>query len=137
MSSSGVEIKFNLLPGLSASIPGKVSQAVRKAGLDVQANAQTSMAGGKSGKTYKRPGGKTHQASAPGETPAVDSGDLAGSFETEMDGQLTSVVRVTSDHAAVQELGGKKQAARPYLRPALEKVKPTLVDAIEKIVKNP
>jgi hypothetical protein len=140
--SGDVVILFNHIPELEASVERKAAQAVRKALKDVEAGAKARYAGAKSGRTYKRGrgggGGKVHRASAPGEASAIDSGDLAGSYsEVTMIDSTTGELRVTSDHAAVQELGGRKMAARPALRPALGEVEPSFREAMERIVGGP
>lgn len=69
---------------------------------------------------------KTHQASAPGEAPATDEGHLVNSIQTVSHGELSSEVRVGADYGATLELGSEdgKTAARPYLGPAVENVRP-------------
>lgn len=73
----------------------------------------------KTGKIYRRRGVK-HQASAPGEAPANDTGRLVNSrrvttFETELRARLT----FSTDYSWYLEFGTKKMAARPYARRAL------------------
>ncbi len=72
-----------------------------------------------SGRTYSR-GGRSHQASAPGDGPAVDTGRLR---------QSIAVVRVADGHykvgtnvqyAPFLEFGTRRMAPRPFMRPALE-----------------
>ena len=74
------------------------------------------------GKAYKR-GNITHQASAPGDSPAVLTGRLR---------QSIAVVKVDPGHYKVGtnmlyapelEFGGRTIAPRPFLRPALAAVK--------------
>lgn len=131
--SDSVTIVYNRITQYLDHHETMVGAAVKKATSDVAARAKTKMAETKSGKVYKRKGGKTHQASAPGEAPAIDDGDLAGSFEEKMVEKMVGEVKVTSDHAAYLELGTKYIAARPSLIPALEEVKPSLIEALEKL----
>jgi hypothetical protein len=73
----------------------------------------------KSGRIYRR-NGVSHQASAPGESPASDTGQLVGSVTTSVDeGNLTGNVNFGSDHALALEKGTFKMAPRPYAVPAL------------------
>jgi HK97 gp10 family phage protein len=73
----------------------------------------------KSGRIYRR-GGVAHQASAPGEAPASDTGQLVASVTTSVDeGNLTGNVNFGSDHAAVLEYGSSRMSPRPFARPAL------------------
>lgn len=83
----------------------------------------------KSGRIYRR---RTvvHQASAPGEAPAIDTGALARSVTHEIgetaDGFTLdigpSVQSGRSETAAHLEFGTSKMGARPAWRPALETV---------------
>lgn len=75
--------------------------------------------GPKSGRIYKRRG-VVHQASAPGEPPASDTGTLVQRSGTEYDHtRLTGAVVFRSSHALPLELGTETMEPRPYLRPAL------------------
>lgn len=73
----------------------------------------------KSGRVYRRRGVE-HQASAPGEPPANDLGDLVRSIEPPRPNAsaLAVTVRVTAAHARPLEYGTTKMAARPFARPA-------------------
>jgi HK97 gp10 family phage protein len=73
----------------------------------------------KSGRIYRR-NGVSHQASAPGEPPASDTGQLVASVTTSVDEtSLTGNVNFGSDHSACLEYGTSKMEPRPYARPAL------------------
>lgn len=75
----------------------------------------------KGGKTRFTTGYKVHRASAPGEAPAIDTGHLVNSFRVRMKDRTTAIVEVRAEQAAALEFGTGRIAARPYLRPALEK----------------
>ncbi len=71
------------------------------------------------GRIHKR-GGVTHQASAPGQPPAPDTGSLRANTNADpvlkQDGDdITGRVVANSEHAAWLERGTEKMAARPYL----------------------
>lgn len=70
-------------------------------------------------------GYKTHQASAPGEAPAIDRGHLANSIQVKYTGPMQSAVYSNSEYAAAQEFGRPEinLAARPYMRPAVSAVR--------------
>lgn len=71
--------------------------------------------GPKTGRIYGR-----HQASAPGESPAGDTGDLARKIGTEVDpGTLTGTITFSSAHARFLEYGTVKMAPRPFARVAV------------------
>ena len=84
----------------------------------------------KTGRLYRRRGAE-HQASAPGEPPATDTGRLVNSINTEVDTQ-NLVVRVTANaaHADALEFGTRNMEPRPFMRPALANKR----DRIEEII---
>lgn len=83
--------------------------------------------------------GKGHIPSKPGEAPNADTHDLANKIEAIQKKPLTAVVESNSGHAAIERDWGNV-AARPYLRPAREKlkkeVKKLVQRAIDKAVEN-
>lgn len=60
-----------------------------------------------------------HQASAPGEAPATDSGKLVGSIVADAKGGR-GIVEARSAYAIHLEYGTRRMAARPFLVPAFE-----------------
>lgn len=73
----------------------------------------------KSGRIYNR-NTVSHQASAPGESPATDTGRLAGSVTTTYDiPNITGYINVSTAYAAALEYGTARVAARPYARVSL------------------
>lgn len=81
---------------------------------------------------------KLHQASAPGEAPATDTGMLANSAYTKKMGESDYETGFTAEYAAHLEFGAPnaKIAPRPYLRPAVEAVRQAFVAAIKRIVER-
>lgn len=79
------------------------------------------------GKLQFNVGAKIHRASAPGESPASDTGNLANSIKhTEAvitTNSVTASVTVNARYGRALEFGTKKIKPRPYLRPASETVK--------------
>jgi len=96
---------------------------------DVQQRMINSPRGGRLYASRKGPG-QVHKASAPGEAPAVDLGELVGSVTQARTrtGPVTSVVQVgsTVPHlgAVVLESGPSRIRPRPAYRPALARVEP-------------
>lgn len=70
-----------------------------------------------------RPRNKPHRASAPGDAPAVDSGDLRRSIGVQKIGEGRYRVGTNLKHGLFLEFGTRRMAARPWLRPAAEKVR--------------
>jgi HK97 gp10 family phage protein len=83
--------------------------------------------------------GKNHVASTPGESPNRDTGNLQARLKTEQPKPLTVEVRSEAEYAAALEFGTSKMAARPYMRPArdkmLTKVRKDFASAFDNIVK--
>ena len=110
--------------------------AMKKAGFVVERSVKHLLSKKGTGRTYKR-GKKIHIASAPGQPPAVDTGILRASIFTDVSIKQDNVIgRVGPDveHIAAGtsvgtdvnyglylELGTRRMAARPFLRPGLAK----------------
>lgn len=85
----------------------------------------------KTGRVYRHRGVE-HQASAPGEAPASDTGDLVNSIETRYDfNKLSGVVVATSKHAPPLEYGTRNMEPRPFMRPALANKRQMAVDYVQ------
>lgn len=75
--------------------------------------------GPKTGRIYRRRG-VAHQASAPGESPASDTGNLLRNIQTSVDpAALKGNVNFGTTYSRYLEYGTAKMAPRPYARPAL------------------
>jgi hypothetical protein len=76
--------------------------------------------GPKTGRIYRRRG-IAHQASAPGEPPATDTGHLVQSGRTEFDfDNLSGTANWSTEYAAKLELGTARIAPRPYASVAVQ-----------------
>lgn len=113
---------------LEAALASKAKAYERAAAAGLQAwamivrnNAVTAVQKGpKSGREYKR-GTVTHKASAPGQAPATDTGNLAASIGWNVDaGTLTAEVFASAAYAVHLELGTRHIQPRPFMVPALE-----------------
>lgn len=84
------------------------------------------LAGNKTGITYTR-GGVSHTASAAGEYPANDTGFLASNIHVRVSSTgLSGVVESRANYSAHLEFGTSKMAARPFMQPSAEEVKPKM-----------
>jgi hypothetical protein len=108
----------------------QIAQALEKAAADTtmaaafytQGKARESMAGPKSGRLYKvSETGELHQASAPGEAPAIDTTNLSESVQAERVGNTDARTFVSAEYAAPLEFGTARMAPRPFLIPAAHK----------------
>lgn len=79
--------------------------------------------GGRSGRTYKRRG-ITHTASAAGEPPKSDTGQLVQNITVERHSKADYTVgsRKGAPHGFWLEFGTRFMEARPWLKPAYDKV---------------
>ncbi len=112
---------------LTDEVHAAVENGMRGAIAIVVADAKRSVARGpKTGRIYTRRG-ITHQASAPGEPPATDTGvlvnSIAGDIETSerQNGFVRAYIRASAAYAGFPELGTRRMAARPFLVPAIER----------------
>lgn len=99
--------------------------AMRKAALMVERDTKRSFSKIGSGRVYKK-GKKIHIASAPGQPPAIDTGNLRASIQNKVGVRGLNVIgEVGSDmpYSLYLELGTRTMAKRPYLMPAVRKDK--------------
>ncbi len=105
---------------ITAGVQAAIMRGLIAAANDVRNTAVDSIISGpKTGEIYYRRG-VAHQASAPGEPPANDLGNLANSINLRIDQpRMVVFVNASAKYAPALEYGTRKMAARPYLRPAL------------------
>lgn len=88
------------------------------------------------GRVYQRRG-VTHQASAPGEPPASDTGTLAQSGEVRpKPSELVATVNWSTDYAASLEYGSQRIEPRPFARPALMNVRVEINEDVAAEIRN-
>lgn len=122
---SGLRIQGSLTKELSAyraSTIERLEDAVTVSAFAVMNNAvQSIQRGDKSGRVYRKyKPNRTHQASAPGEAPASDTGRLAGSITVNQLSPLTAEIGTLLDYGRWLEFGTMHIKERPWLRPSLE-----------------
>lgn len=129
--SRGIKIVYNRLPELARRFPVEIGLIVKDTALEVEATAKKSMAEEKSGRVYVH-GDIGHQASAPGEAPAIDTGNLV-SLHTKMTSQTSAIVGTNAEYAAALEFGRADGhiAARPFLRPAARKAREHFINRLK------
>jgi HK97 gp10 family phage protein len=77
--------------------------------------------------------GKPHQASAPGEPPAIDIGELVQSITFEIsEGGKVGAVGSDKKHGLYMEYGTSKVKPRPWLKPAFENSKDKITEIFTK-----
>ena len=100
-----------------------VEKALFAGGQAIQVEAQLSITAG-------AVSGKNHVPSKPGEPPNADTHQLADGIVTRRTGFLTVEVASTAPHAKI-EFDWGNVAARPYMRPARDKMKPEVIRDVE------
>jgi HK97 gp10 family phage protein len=136
----GMDEFLSNLQKLQATTGGAaLGQAMMAGGEVLQGAIKISFQGSKGGRTYKR-GGKSHTASAPGEPPAIDYGFLLGSIKGKLTNttETSATVEVSADkeYAGRLEFGTGKMAARPFMRPAMDKNKEKITEAVAVTLKR-
>lgn len=112
-------------PELMQKVNAAISRFVRKSALYIEGEIKSSMAEPKSGESYPRGKDKTHVASAPGESPAVDSSNLIGSIMPQIF-PLEAKVGTPVEYAIYLEEGTTRMDERPVWEKTATEFLPTL-----------
>ena len=108
-------IKIN--PGqIIGEITQVASAVIRKATSSLELKLKNSLTGLRTGRIYRRKS-RIHQASARGEAPATDFGNLLGSITSSF-APTRGVVRIGAEYAEILE----EVLDRPFVRPAIKDV---------------
>ena len=92
-------------------------------------------AGGKSGIVYQKYNPRReHRASAPGQAPASDTGNLASKIIVKQKSRNRVNVESNANYSAYLEYGTSKMQPRPFMLPAFEKSKKPIINAVFKRV---
>lgn len=123
----GVAVKAKVTlnnQAFNRAITVQASPLVRDAGDDLKRLIIQSFGLAKTGRVYFRPkvaGGGPYRASAPGEAPAIRSGNLFRNLKLTMPAPLTVELLIDTEYAAFLEDGVVgRMAARPFVEPAIE-----------------
>lgn len=114
------------IPFLLETMKPKAARIVLETAQQITSRAAESMAGPKSGRMYEN-----HQASAPGEAPAIDTGLLANSQVAEMTGITSAIAGFAAEYAPHLEFGTARMQARPFLSPAVEAESAAFVEKLK------
>lgn len=106
-----------------------VGRALFAAGEAAQVEAQLSI-------TRGSVSGKNHVPSRPGEPPNQDTGVLGNNIETVQKAPLLVEVSSNAPYSAALEFGTSKMAARPFMQPAADKIRPEATDLVVAAVKR-
>ena len=131
-----IEIRLNRLRGMDDRMRRQASRVVKSYALQGEAMVKVSMGEPKHGRIYERPGGKSHQASAPGESPAIDIGNLVGSVQAEGESDATWVINAGAEYAIYLEYGTTHMAPRPFMEPMAEALRGPFLRDLGSIVER-
>ena len=125
MQIEGIEEFKKALASATEDIREAVRAEVAQATLRVhERSIDRIQRGNKTGFTYEKyVPRRTHQASAPFQAPASDTGRLASSIEWRMD-NLEGTVFTRVDYGRYLEFGTKSIEPRPWLLPSVEEAAP-------------
>jgi HK97 gp10 family phage protein len=123
---------------LSDDLRDEAGKAVLATAVELRADIVRSIQRGPaSGITYKKSNPtRIHTASAPGEAPMSDTGRLANSITFDRIGDLTATVGSQLNYAPWLEYGTSRMAARPFFRPAVERMTPMYIGKLEDIIRR-
>lgn len=119
---------------LTAQLQQRAHRVVVKTAATIEAEAKISMTGKKSGRIYRVRGGIEHQASAPGEAPAVETANLITSIAVVQESDLRAIVGTSVEYGLHLEFGTSRMGPRPWLGPAFEKAKDIFEAGIREIL---
>jgi HK97 gp10 family phage protein len=118
------------LQALGDGASAALGKAVLAGGFALEGKIKESMGEQKSGRMYGK-----HQASAPGEAPAIDTGALLNSINTELTAatptKAEGQVATNQVYAPPLEFGTSRMAARPFMRPAADKHQDKVAEATQ------
>lgn len=115
--------------------PGRVDSILSKAAFNTQNVAITSMQlSPPTGRTYRRRS-VVHTASSEGGPPRIDTGTLIANITVQKEGLMSYTVgsRKDAPHGFWLEFGTSKMAPRPWLQPAAEETRRTLIQDLKRI----
>jgi len=131
------------LERIGGMVADNVAKEVAAGALAIQNEMRKSVAKGPhTGRLYPRGKGGMHQASAPGEAPQTDSGNLVSHINHVFVNRFTADVGVFGvPYAHRLEFGGKDSrgvyiAPRPYQRQAIKKLAPSIISNVTKALKE-
>jgi HK97 gp10 family phage protein len=121
---------------LSGDLREEAGKAVLATAVEMRADIVKSIQRGPaSGITYEKyKPRRTHTASAPGQPPMSDTARLANSITFDRLGDLTASVGSELNYAPWLEYGTSRMAARPFFRPAVERMRPKYIGKLEDLI---
>ena len=104
-----------------------IGRALFAGGQAIEVEAQLSI-------TRGSVSGRNHVPSRPGEPPNQDTGVLASNIETVQISPVLVEVSSNAPYSAPLEFGTSKMAARPFMRPARDKMRAEVTELVRRAV---
>lgn len=116
-----IEVNINL-GAFTDDIEDGVHPVIRHFIYDLRNRMVVSFNEPKTGREYKRSKNKKrpHRASAPGEAPAVDIGNLQNSLDVDFPTPIKGVLSIGAEYGQWLETGTDRIAPRPFVVPAIK-----------------
>jgi hypothetical protein len=134
---NGIQEVQAAIRAFGAQVEKGVTDALNATALETLTDVRKAIQGPpKTGNLYPRGkgGNKVHQASAPGEAPATDTGALVSStYFTKVD-SFTAAIGSRLEYAFNLEFGTRKMEARPSWVPAAERNIPRLEKRLRRVI---
>lgn len=130
-----VKLEYTRFGQIGTAMLRAIDRICEDTALEIHARSQMSMYGPKHGRIYVRRG-RIHQASAPGEAPAVDTGHLVTSVITRRVALADYETSYGAKYAAMLEYGTRRILPRPFVRPAINAVARKFFEAIRNVVER-
>jgi len=138
----GLEPTIKNLRLLNQGMEKELTDIIRGGGQFIRGEAIRSIQSGpKSGRVYKKYNPtRTHTASAPGQAPASDTGNLVSNIMSFDKGKETTMVESRADYSKFLEFGTSKILPRPFMFPASEKgakkIQEVIVRKLNKVIED-
>lgn len=131
ISVKNIDKVMKNLSNLQKDLEKPFREVIKGGAQEIRKEAVKSIqTGSKTGRIYEKYNPRrTHRASAPGESPASDTGNLVRNIRVIDKGQDEVIVKSNAPYSAYLEYGTSKMLARPFLFPAYEKSKKKIIKA--------
>ena len=129
---TNMKLALSQLDRLAKDMELPFQEVVKGGGQLIRAEAIKSIqTGAKSGVMYQKYNPRReHRASAPGQSPASDTGNLVSKITVKQKSLNVVHVESNADYSAFLEYGTSKMEARPFMLPAFEKSKKPILNAV-------
>ena len=135
----GIKEALSALKNLQNNLEEPFREVIQGGAQLIRGEAIKSIQSGpKSGRVYEKYNPRrTHKASAPGEAPASDSGNLVRNIRVVQENKDLIKVESNASYSQFLEFGTSKMLARPFLFPATERSRPKIAQAVfNRVVKE-